>query len=143
MTTRSNLSPLKATRAYCLWCCNGSATEVRLCPSVSCPLHPMRFGRNTENERLAEDQTFVLPEERPATREELGDMSTLALIRRRCIDCSGGSLAEVRRCGISECALHPFRMAKNPNRARAGYGYREKGRHLPENDRSRQETGAQ
>jgi hypothetical protein len=136
------MSPLKSIRAYCLWCCNGSVTEARLCPSTSCPLHPMRLGRNAGTERLAEDQTFVPPEKRPATREELSHVSSLALIRRRCIDCSGGSLAEVRRCGVTDCALYPFRMDKNPNRARAGYGYREKDRHLSENDRSRQEIGA-
>ena len=31
-------------------------------------------------------------------------------IRLHCIDCSGGSLAEVRRCNIATCPLFPFRM---------------------------------
>ncbi len=36
-------------------------------------------------------------------------------IRKKCIDCSGGSLKEVRECVIPDCALFPFRMGKNPN----------------------------
>ena len=38
-------TPLKAIRAKCLDC-NGSATEVKLCPCTDCPLHPFRFGKN-------------------------------------------------------------------------------------------------
>lgn len=37
-------------------------------------------------------------------------------IRKKCIDCSGGSLKEVRDCDIDDCPLYPFRMGKNPNR---------------------------
>ncbi len=33
-------------------------------------------------------------------------------IRRRCIDCSAGSWAEVDRCGHPECALHPYRTGR-------------------------------
>lgn len=29
-------SRLRAIRLYCLWCCNDSPKEVRLCPSTSC-----------------------------------------------------------------------------------------------------------
>lgn len=39
-------SPLKAIRQKCLDCVWGNATEVRLCPSESCPLFPFRFGKN-------------------------------------------------------------------------------------------------
>ncbi len=37
-------------------------------------------------------------------------------IRRKCIDCSGGLLSEVRECLISDCPLYAYRMGKNPNR---------------------------
>ena len=37
-------------------------------------------------------------------------------IQKKCIDCSGGSLAEVRNCELTDCPLHIFRMGKNPNR---------------------------
>ena len=43
-------------------------------------------------------------------------MSVLKAIRAKCLDCCGGSPAEVRECEIDHCALHPFRMGKNPFR---------------------------
>jgi len=38
-------------------------------------------------------------------------------IRAKCIDCCGGSAAEVRRCGFIDCALWVFRMGTDPWRA--------------------------
>lgn len=43
------LTPLKAIRQNCLDCMNGNANEVKLCPSVKCPLWPYRFGKNPNN----------------------------------------------------------------------------------------------
>ena len=43
---RAHRNPLKAIRAKCLECCGGSPKEVRLCPDVSCALHPFRTGTN-------------------------------------------------------------------------------------------------
>ncbi len=43
-------------------------------------------------------------------------MSVLKAIRAKCLDCCAGSPAEVRECHISTCALHPYRMGKNPFR---------------------------
>jgi hypothetical protein len=37
-------------------------------------------------------------------------------IRRRCIDCNGGELSEVRFCQAIECPLWPFRMGDDPYR---------------------------
>ena len=31
-------------------------------------------------------------------------------IREKCLDCSGGSQAEVDRCTSTRCALHPYRF---------------------------------
>lgn len=31
-------------------------------------------------------------------------------VREKCIDCSGGIRAEVRRCPATKCPLWPFRM---------------------------------
>lgn len=39
-------NPVKAIRANCLDCCNGSSNEVALCPVDYCPLYPFRFGKN-------------------------------------------------------------------------------------------------
>ncbi len=42
----ARVSPLRALRLKCLDCCNGSATEVRLCTAVDCPSWPFRMGKN-------------------------------------------------------------------------------------------------
>lgn len=40
-------------------------------------------------------------------------------IRAKCIDCSGGSPTEVRKCVAIGCALWPFRMGPSPFRGKA------------------------
>ena len=42
----ARMSPLKALRLRCVDCCAGSAREVRLCVSVTCPSWPFRMGSN-------------------------------------------------------------------------------------------------
>lgn len=39
-------------------------------------------------------------------------------IREFCLDCCGDSVSAVRECPSVECALHPFRLGKNPYRAK-------------------------
>jgi hypothetical protein len=38
----------------------------------------------------------------------------LRVIRTNCIECVGGSEAEVRRCRLLHCPFWPYRMASNP-----------------------------
>lgn len=38
----------------------------------------------------------------------------LSVIRAKCIDCCAGNAAEVRRCGMIDCPLWPYRMGTNP-----------------------------
>jgi hypothetical protein len=40
--------------------------------------------------------------------------SPIRAIRAKCVDCSGGSLSEVRKCPAVRCPLWPMRMGKNP-----------------------------
>ena len=94
------LTPLKATRRYCLACCLDQPGEVRVCPCAGCPPHPYRFGRKPKNEH---------PE-----------LTALKAIRARCLDCSAYSSKDVRECVIPGCALHPYRLGKNPKRAGIG-----------------------
>jgi hypothetical protein len=47
-------------------------------------------------------------------------MTPVQAIRAKCLDCMGGSPAEVRRCPCEDCTLFPFRMGHNPNRAGTG-----------------------
>ena len=39
----------------------------------------------------------------------------LRAIRTKCLDCSGDQPQEVRLCPAYTCALHPYRMGKDPN----------------------------
>lgn len=39
-------------------------------------------------------------------------------IRLKCLDCSGGSSTEVEKCTLTNCALYPFRLGKNPFRTK-------------------------
>ena len=109
---------LKAVRRHCLWCCNGSTNEVALCPARRCPLWAMRMGKRPDPADYIDDQTKLYPLEMPMTLGEFAakGMSTLQAIRRRCIDCSGGSAIEAGTCSVRICDLHPFRFGRNPNR---------------------------
>lgn len=39
-------------------------------------------------------------------------------IKEFCFACSGDSAAEVKACTVTTCALHPFRLGKNPFRTK-------------------------
>jgi len=39
-------------------------------------------------------------------------------IREFCVECCGGSSTEVKSCTSVNCALHPFRLGKNPYRTK-------------------------
>lgn len=43
-------------------------------------------------------------------------LTPVKAIRRNCLDCSGGSVSEVRNCEFTYCPLYPYRLGKNPNR---------------------------
>jgi hypothetical protein len=53
---------------------------------------------------------------RPADLAALGfeRQPLVAAVRAKCIDCCCGSHAEVRRCGMRDCALWPYRMGTDP-----------------------------
>jgi hypothetical protein len=115
----STLTPLQAIRQKCLWCCEGSTHEVALCPAKACPLWAFRFGHKPSAEIIAEQvETPLYPLEWWMTAAEFhaGRLSPLKTIKRKCLDCSGASKSEVRDCAFNDCALHPFRQGKNPNR---------------------------
>ena len=41
-------------------------------------------------------------------------MSPMQAIRRKCLDCSGQQMMEVKLCGVVACPLWPFRAGKHP-----------------------------
>ena len=38
-------------------------------------------------------------------------------IRKKCLDCSCGQAMEVRKCGLENCPLYPYRFGSNPKAA--------------------------
>ena len=86
-------SPLKSIRAHCIWCCNASSLEVRLCPAEACPSHALRTGHRPKG---------------------IKSVRPLKVVRARCLDCSGGSSDEVKACRFEKCPLFPYRSGHNP-----------------------------
>ena len=41
-------------------------------------------------------------------------LTPIKAIRAKCIDCSCGSLREVRECHMKDCSLWTYRMGKRP-----------------------------
>jgi hypothetical protein len=58
-----------------------------------------------------------------------GKMPVLKAIKEKCLDCSGGSRAEVKHCLVTGCPLYPFRLGKNPWRRGVPEATREVRRH--------------
>ena len=52
--------------------------------------------------------------------EEEEMLSPMKAIRAKCLECCAGQPKEVRACECDNCALHPFRLGKNPNRQGIG-----------------------
>ena len=119
-TKTGHATPLRAVRQHCLMCCNGSSSEVRLCPAKACPLWTFRHGHrpNAEDKAAVADRQLY-----PLERDLAGATfhgSALRAIRLRCVDCSGNSDVEVRACKFgpghpTPCDLHLFRLGRNPN----------------------------
>jgi len=65
---RGKGSILKAIRSYCLWCCDGQPSEVRLCPSVNCALYPYRDGRRQSTRTLTAEQRAAIGQRLSAAR---------------------------------------------------------------------------
>ena len=49
-------------------------------------------------------------------KEDAKILTPLRAIRAKCIDCSAGSIKEVRECVMLDCPLYPYRLGKSPNR---------------------------
>lgn len=60
------------------------------------------IGKDPRQIPVAELRRFSFPE------------SPIKAVRAKCIDCSGGSMAEARKCACTGCPLWPMRMGVNP-----------------------------
>jgi hypothetical protein len=54
------------------------------------------------------------PDARTAVKAGHDQMSPVQAIRRKCLDCSGHQLIEVKLCESVTCALWPFRAGRHP-----------------------------
>ena len=91
------LTPLKAIRRHCLHCMGGSYQLVRDCPSMACPLYPLRLKRAVKG------------------------VGPLRQIRAMCKQCVG-TAAEVKKCDPNfldgeTCSLYRYRFGKRPKEA--------------------------
>ena len=44
--------------------------------------------------------------------------SPLKAIRAKCFDCCCGQVSEIKNCPVEKCPLYPYRLGKNPFRAK-------------------------
>ncbi|OEU77542.1 MAG: hypothetical protein BA869_10885 [Desulfuromonadales bacterium C00003107] len=44
-------------------------------------------------------------------------LTPLAAIRARCRQCSNGMPSEIRKCTVTDCAIHPYRLGVRPETA--------------------------
>jgi hypothetical protein len=100
MDKAAPLSKMRSIRHHCVWCCLGQHSEVTLCASTDCSLHPYRAGR--------------LP--------GIPEQSPLTAIWLRCLDCVGGNFSDVDKCKSKDCPLYAYRFGKNPNYSEAAPG---------------------
>jgi len=91
------LTPKKAVVAFCQECiCSVLGRDIKECKgdtlhTGSCPFFKYRLGRG-----------------RPSVKT----------IRQQCKACMNGNLQLINDCANASCALHTYRMGKNPSRAR-------------------------
>ena len=73
LTSEKKLTnPVKAIRAFCLDCCGGSTSEVKLCTSIKCVLYPFRLGKNPYRTRreMTDEQKAAAAERFRVMREK-------------------------------------------------------------------------
>lgn len=91
MSNEKRLTPLKAIRKYCLWCCLENNIGVRQCPAISCPVDPYRFGHRNQD----------------------AAKTPCKAIKAKCTDCSGFDAKERNNCKFTDCQLYEFRNGHN------------------------------
>jgi len=91
-----NNTPAEAIQSFCYNCVKddrvghrANLSEVRNCKGYDCPFYTDRLGRNGK--------------------------ASVKTIRKMCLECMGECKKSVKECENFSCALHPYRMGKNPN----------------------------
>ncbi len=69
MNNGTELTPLRAVKAWCRDCSGFQPKEVRLCPSSDCPLYQYRMGRNPRRRRQKVSLVGLIPEVNSETQD--------------------------------------------------------------------------
>ena len=86
------LTPVRAIRMNCYWCCLNQWIEVKFCPASKCPSWDYRLGK----------------------RNKQAPYTPIKTIRKHCLKCSGYIFKEIKNCIYYDCSLYPYRMGKRP-----------------------------
>jgi hypothetical protein len=75
-----SMTPMEAMRAKCLDCCVGKPSEVRLCVSKTCALHPFRLGHNPHRAKrvFSGEKLEALQERLAIARQVKADRNAMA-----------------------------------------------------------------
>lgn len=91
---------------------------------MSIPNDESRFNRKENLRRLLESQNGEIVGKTPDNvdknlLEGAGhrNIPLATIIRKKCLNCCCFQPSEVRKCIITDCALWPYRMGKNPFQA--------------------------
>jgi len=68
---KTEFTPIKSIRKYCLWCCCGNKKLVKECPTIDCPLWIYRLGGNPNRKGIG--RTFKIPFKLKKSIVELGE----------------------------------------------------------------------
>jgi hypothetical protein len=69
-------------------------------------------------EKTNDERTRGNANEQPLSDQTAKRLPPLKAIGAKCLDCCCGNKAEVRRCPVTSCPLHPYRMGKRPKSAK-------------------------
>src|SRR5258708_8012199 len=88
--------------------------EMRRRPDLRNPDHVRRYDRLVVRNPDGSTEGVHPKDADPAVMGEIHmPLPIMKVIRAKCIDCSAGSEAEVRKCVAINCALWPYRMGSN------------------------------
>lgn len=67
------------------------------------------FNRENDDQMKSHFQNVPLPQKKAWIESLSGKLSTKKAIRLKCMECSGWSLDEAKRCDIKACVLNAYR----------------------------------
>lgn len=97
------MTPLGSIRKFCIDCMGGGPFEVKDCGGDKCK-------DGCDEHGVCHFFKYRMGKGRPSVKT----------IRKVCLWCQGDRADFVKECASNDCALHPYRLGRNPNRAGIG-----------------------